>query len=143
MTTTEPGSISLFTDITNVELVDRHRRGAALVLRRIGEVEPHTMPSGLAATFSDPAIAFMCAVQIQRSFEDWGKPGDAPVRVGIAHSNDEAERVTARARGGEILVTEAIRALTEPRGYLFTARSAIELDGTAVPLFAVRWWEHD
>ncbi len=145
----QPG-IVLFTDIAaggnaaSSELADRHREVATDVLDRIGGVESRPTNGGIAATFADANRALICAVQIQRSFEDWGssKPPQ-PVRVGISRDDEDAITVAAQARGGEILVTESVRAFTEPRGHLFTARGDPELGGAAVPLFAVRWWEHD
>jgi class 3 adenylate cyclase len=139
----EATNISLFTNVTNPEIVERHQHDADFVLRRVGLVEPLTTPSGVAATFADAALALMCAVQIQRSFEDWGQASDAPVRVGVGMASDEAQRITSQARSGEILVTEAVRALAEPRGYLFSAREELETKNSSLPLFSLRWWEHD
>ncbi len=140
----ERRSIALFTDVSGGgELADRHREVATDVLRRIGGVEPRPASGGIAATFSDANRALICAVQIQRSFEDWGSSKTAPVRVGISRDDEDAAAVAAQAGGGEILVTESVRALTEPRGHLFTARGEIQLAGASVPLFALRWWEHD
>ncbi len=137
-------SIHLFTDVSGgPELADRHREVAADVLERIGGVEARETGTGVAAIFTDANRALICAVQIQRSFEDWGSSSSAPVRAGISRHDEDAATVTAQAGAGEILVTDSVRALTEPRGHLFTARGELQLASAVVPLFAVRWWEHD
>ncbi len=141
----EQHSIVLFTDVADGdELADRHREVATDVLDRIGGVEASETSGGIAATFTDANRALICAVQIQRSFEDWGssKPA-APVRVALAQYEAAAAAIAAQATDGEILVTHPVRALTEPRGHLFTERGELQLNGSDVPLFAVRWWEHD
>ncbi len=136
----------LFTNVNSTDpaLTRRHREVAEEVLRRIGGIEPATRGDGVGAAFDDAAVAMMCAVQIQRSFEEWGssKPA-APVRVALAQDEATAAAVSGQAKDGEILVTHLVRELTEPRGHLFTERGELQLDGLDVPLFAVRWWEHD
>ncbi len=146
----ESQGIALFTDIAgggdnaaSAELAERHREVATDVLRRIGGVEARTTGTGVAATFTEANRALISAVQIQRSFEDWGAAHAAPVRVGICRADEDAVAVASQAGGGEILVTESVRALTEPRGHLFTDSGELQLGGAPVPLFALRWWEHD
>ena len=141
----EPHGIDLFTNLAgeSSELAARLREVAARVLRRIGSVESRPAHGGVVATFTDAKRALICAVQIQRSFEDWGSSHTAPVRAGISRDDEDAAAVAAQAGGGEILVTESVRALTAPRGHLFTARGDLHLAGASVPLFALRWWEHD
>ncbi len=136
----------LFTNVNSTDpaLTRRHREVAGDVLRRIGGVECRRNGDGVGAAFDDAAIAMMCAVQIQRSFEEWGssKPA-APVRVALAQDVGAAAAVAGRAKDGEILVTNPVRKLTEPRGHLFTERGELQLNGSDVRFFAVRWWEHD
>lgn len=145
--TNDRHSIALFTDaggdVGSADLVKRHREVAIDVLDRIGGVAAHATGAGIAATFTDANRALICAVQIQRSFEEWGSAKTAPVRVGICRDDEDAVAVAAHAGGGEIIVTESVRALVEPRGHLLTARGELQRSGVAVPLFAVRWWEHD
>ncbi len=140
----ESQGIALFTDIADGgDIAARHREVATDVLQRIGGVDARAIGAGVTATFTDANRALICAVQIQRSFEDWGSSRTAPVRVGISRDDEDAGAVAAQADGGEILVTESVRALTAPRGHLFTARGDLQLGGAPVPIFAVRWWEHD
>ncbi len=152
--TNDRHSIALFTDVDgdvgSADLVKRHREVAIDVLDRIGGVAAHATGAGIAATgagvsatFTDANRALICAVQIQRSFEEWGSSKTAPVRIGIAHDDEAAVTVAAHAGDGEILVTETVRALAEPRGHLFTARGDLQIAGAPAPIFAVRWWEHD
>ncbi len=145
----EGHNIALFTDVADgdkaasAELAERHREVATDVLRRIGGVEAHAAGTGIATSFTDANRALICAVQIQRSFEDLGSSATAPVRAGISRDDEDAAAVAAQSGGGEILVTESVRALAEPRGHLFTARGELQIVGASVPLFALRWWEHD
>ncbi len=136
----------LFTDVSSTDPAQtrRHRQVAEDVLRRIGGVECRQNGDGVGGTFDDAVVAMMCAVQIQRSFEEWGssKPA-APVRVALAQDEGAAVAVAGQAKDGEILVTHTVTTLTEPRGHLFTERGELQLNGSDVPLFAVRWWEHD
>lgn len=142
----DPTTIVLYTDVSSSDpaVTSRHQAVATDVLRRMGFIKPRTLGNGIAATFENGDLALLCAVQIQRSFEDWGssKPA-APVRVALAQYEAAAAAVAGQANDGEILVTDAVRKLTEPRGHLFTERGSLQLDDTDVLLFAVRWWEHD
>ncbi len=141
--------IALFTDVADgdnaasAELAERHREVATDVLLRIGGSDSRPTSGGIAASFTDANRALICAVQIQRSFEDWGSSSAAPVRVGICRADEDAAAVASQASGGEILVTESVRALAEPRGHLFTDSGELQLAGASVPLFALLWWEHD
>ncbi len=136
---------ALFTDAPSAtsELHNRHREVAEDVLTRIGGVECQDNGDGISARIDEPDRALMCAVQIQRTFENWGSSQEPPVRIGISNDDENAVEVAGRANGGEILVTDSVRELTAPRGHLFTERGTLEVDGVAVPLFALRWWEHD
>ena len=136
---------ALFTDTQSAsdELHSRNREVAEDVFSRIGGVECRHTGNGISATISEPDRALMCAVQIQRTFENWGSSREPPVRVGISNDDEDAIAVGRRANDGEILVTDSVRKLTAPRGHLFTERGALDVDGIAVPLFALRWWEHD
>ena len=120
-------SIALFTDVDgdvgSADLVKRHREVAIDVLDRIGGVAAHATGAGITATFTDANHALICAVQIQRSFEDWGSSQTAPVRVGICAATTTRSPSPAHAGDDEILVTDSVRALAEPRGHLLTARA--------------------
>ena len=136
---------ALFTDTQSAsdELLKRHREVAEDVLHRIGGVESRHNDGGISATIADPDRALLCAVQIQRTFENWGSSQEPPVRVGISHDDEDAVAVAARANGGEILLTDSVRELTAPRGHLCTDRGARAIYGIAVPLFAPPLWGHE
>ncbi len=104
---------------------------------------------------------------MQRAFADWnqgvGAPHAAPepirVRIGlnagepIAEDDpdgrsdmsgtavNEAARITATAKGGEILVSDVVRQLAKGKDFLFTDRGETSLKGFDEPvrLFEVRW----
>ena len=90
---------------------------------------------GFMAVFAEPAAALRSAGRIQRSLID-GAPTGVPVRMRIGvhtgpvvriraangaydvvgRSVNLASRITDAARGGEVLVSSAVRRLTEPLG---------------------------
>ncbi len=56
---------------------------------------------------------------------------------------NRAARITAEAKGGEILVANVVRELAEGKDFLFVDRGETSLKGFEDPvrLFEVRWWE--
>ncbi len=114
------------------------------------------------ASFFSASKALECAIAMQRAFAEWnqgvGAQGLAPlhVRIGlnagepIAEGDDlfgtvvnEAARITATAKGGEILVSNVVRELAKGKDFLFADRGEASLKGFDEPvrLFEVRWRE--
>ncbi len=56
---------------------------------------------------------------------------------------NEAARITAKARGGEILVSDVVRQLAKGKDFLFADRGEVALKGFDEPvrLYEVRWQE--
>ena len=58
-------------------------------------------------------------------------------------AGDEAARITAAAKGGEILVADVVRQLTKGKDFMFSDAGERQLKGFDEPvrLFEVRWRE--
>ena len=112
--------------------------------------------------------ALESAIAMQRAFDEWnqgvvGAQGLAPlhVRIGLNAGEPIAEddpdgrsdlfgtavnraaRITATAKGGEILVANVVRELAEGKDFLFADRGEANLKGFDEPvrLFVVMWRE--
>ena len=127
-------------------------------MRCDGGSEVKTMGDGFMASFSSATKALECAIAMQRAFTQHNESADEPilVRVGqnagepIAEDEDlfgtaviEAARITASAKGGEILVADVVRQLTKGKDFLFADRGKTSLRGFEDPvrLYEVRWRE--
>ena len=102
--------------------------------------------------------ALECAIAKQRAFSAHNESAEEPimVRIGlnagepIAEDDDlfgtavnEAARITATAKGGEILVSNVVRELAKGKDFLFSDAGERQLKGFDEPvrLFEVRWRE--
>ena len=116
------------------------------------------MGDGFMASFGSATKVLECAIAMQRAFAQHNEEAEEPinVRVGlnagepIAEGEDlygtavnEAARITATAKGGEILVSDVVRQLVKGKDFLFAARGETSLRGFEDPvrLFEVRWRE--
>lgn len=109
--------------------VQRHGGNA---VKRLGD--------GMMAAFPAARAALLCAIQIQ---SDPVQGATVPVRIGmhtgqvIADGDDYfgktvamAARLTARARGGEIVLTDGLRSLLDPpEGWRFGPPQRVRLKG--------------
>jgi class 3 adenylate cyclase len=159
----------LFTDVEeSTALTDRlgdakardvlrtHERIVREALRSHGGSEVKTMGDGFMASFSSATKALECAIAIQRSFEEHNEAAEEPIRVRVGLNAGEpiaeeedlfgtavirAARIAALAAGGEILVANVVRELSEGKGFLFADRGDTALRGFEDPvrLFEVRW----
>jgi predicted ATPase/class 3 adenylate cyclase len=157
----------VFTDLVgSTALLSRVGEERAEVLRRehfallreaiakTGGREVKNLGDGLMIVVASAADAVAGAVAIQQAFERRNRDASEPllVRVGVAsgdadeESGDyfgvpvvEAARLCSEAQGGEILVTEIVRALAGSRGgFAFEALGALELKGLDQPVRACR-----
>ncbi len=113
---------------------------------------------GIMASFGSATRALECAVAMQRALAQHNESAPEPikVRVGlnagepIAEDEDlfgtavnEAARITAAAKGGEILAANVVRELAKGKDFLFADRGETSLRGFEDPvrLFEVRWRE--
>ncbi len=170
---TEPGGFRtiLFTDIEGStaltqrlgdakarDLLRGYERMVREALKAHGGSEVKTMGDGFMASFSSATKALECAIAMQRAFAAHNESATEPikVRVGlnagepIAEDDDlfgtavnRAARITATAKGGEILVANVVRELAEGKDILFADRGETNLKGfdESVRLYEVRWRE--
>jgi class 3 adenylate cyclase len=114
------------------------------------------MGDGFMASFSSATRALESAIAMQRAFEERNQSAAEPIRVRIGLNAGEpiaedddlygtavnrAARITATAKGGEILVANVVRELAEGKDFLFTDRGEAVLKGFEEPvrLYEVRW----
>jgi class 3 adenylate cyclase len=148
------------------EVLREHERMVREALKAHGGSEVKTMGDGFMASFSSATKALECAIAMQRAFAKWNAgwggsrtapaPESIRVRIGlnagepIAEEDDlfgtavnEAARITATAKGGEILVSDVVRQLAKGKDFLFADRGEANLKGFDEPvrLYEVRWRE--
>ena len=147
-------------DASARKLLREHERMVREALKAHGGSEVKTMGDGFMASFSSATKALECAIAMQRAFAERNESAEEPikVRVGlnagepIAEDDDlfgtavnEAARITAAARGGEILAANVVRELAKGKDFLFADRGETSLRGFEDPvrLFEVRWRGED
>ena len=125
-------------------------------LKAHGGSEVKTLGDGFMTSFSSATKALECAIAMQRAFAAHNESAQQPilVRIGlnagepIAEDDDlygtavnEAARITATAKGGEILVSNVVRELVKGKDILFSDRGEVSLKGFDEPvrLYEVRW----
>ena len=140
------------------ELLREHERMVREALKAHGGSEVKTMGDGFMASFSSATKALECAIAMQRAFAAHNESAEEPilVRVGlnagepIAEDDDlfgtavnEAARITAAAKGGEILASDVVRQLAKGKAFFFSDRGETSLKGFDEPvrLYEVRWRE--
>ena len=145
-------------DVKARELLREHERIVREALKAHGGSEVKTMGDGFMASFSSATKALECAIAMQRAFAQHDEEAEEPimVRVGlnagepIAEEEDlfgtavnEAARITASAKGGEILVSNVVRELAKGKDFLFADVGERQLKGfdESVRLYEVRWRE--
>src|ERR1700756_5541269 len=148
------GSTALLSRVGEVafdELRRAHMTTLDRTIRQSGGQKVKSMGDGILAVFGSAAAAVDCAVAIQQSVELQGRRGiPLSVRVGVAvgvvvfEEGDvhgapvvEAARVTAAAKGGQILATSVVRAVAGGRSTAaFAEVGCLELKGLPVPVAA-------
>ncbi len=162
MTPTETVAV-LFTDIVGStelamsvpsDIADEVRRTHFSVLRRAIDAcdgtEVKSLGDGLMAVCSNPSSALACAVSMQQGVERSNRhsPHSVGLRVGLSigeatrEEDDyfgepviEAARLCARAQGGQILVSDMLRAMAGRRSPLpFRSLGELELKGLPDPI---------
>jgi class 3 adenylate cyclase len=154
----------LFTDIVSstrlsaqlgdrswLELVSAHNMRVREALAVFRGQEVKTMGDGFLALFDTPAAAIRCAVSIASAVRPLGlevraglhageyeATGDDVIGIAISY----AAWVMSRARGGEVVVSDTVRALVAGSGIRFVDRGAHRVKGSRERhrLFAV---DHD
>ena len=137
-------------------MLREHERIVREALKAHGGSEVKTMGDGFIASFSSATKALECAIAMQRAFAERNESAPEPILARIwlnagepiAEDEDlfgtavnEAARITAAARGGEILVANVVRELAKGKGFLFVDRGETSPRGFDDPvrLFEVRW----
>ena len=120
----------MLTELDRQQQVVQSQGGYAV--KRLGD--------GMMAAFAAPRSALLCAVDVQ---SDSGRETNVRVRIGL-HAGEVivdgddyfgktvilAARITARAGGGEILVSEGFRSLLDPPdGWRFGPSRRVQLKG--------------
>jgi class 3 adenylate cyclase len=140
------------------ELLRENERMVREALKSHAGSEFKTMGDGFMTSFSSATRALECAIAVQRAFAKHNESAEEPilVRVGlnagepIAEDDDlygtavnEAARITATAKGGEILVSDVVRQLAKGKDFMFVDRGEVDLKGFDEPvrLYEVRWRE--
>lgn len=130
------------------------------VLRAHGGTEVKTMGDGFMASFSSVTRGVECAIALQRAIGDWNAGVEhgpsLQVRCGLnagepieddgdlfGSSVILASRVAAKAQGGEIYASLAVRELCAGKGFLFADLGEHDLRGFEDPvkIFEVKWKE--
>jgi class 3 adenylate cyclase len=109
--------------------------------------EVKNLGDGLMIVVPSAADGVACAVAIQQAFEQRNREASEPmlIRVGVSLGDAdvedgdyfgvpvvEASRLCAKAEGGDILVTDVVRALAGSRGgFQFVSIGELELRGSA------------
>jgi class 3 adenylate cyclase len=131
-----------------LEVIRRHNRIVRDCVSAHGGEIVKSQGDGFMVVFRSAASSLMCAVHLQRAFvrHNAGNPRQQlRVRIGMHTGNifetDEdflgrsvilAARITGRARGGEILVSDACRSYTEKLGrWRFGQPTELQLKGLA------------
>lgn len=136
-------------------ILRRHEEVLRSHLSEYGGLEVKALGDGFMVVFSSTRKAISCAVAIQRSLEEERRrfpDGVLPVRMGLnagevikegddlfGSSVSAAARIAAKADGGEILVSDVVKALAGTLdGIAFKDRNLVQLKG-----FEDRWRLHE
>ena len=140
------------------EILREHEEITRDALTAHGGSEVKTLGDGFMASFSSATKALECAIALQQAFATRNESTDEPIRVRIGLSAgepiaededlfgtavNEAARISAAAKGGEILVADVVRQLTKGKDFQFSDRGETSLRGFEDPVrvYEVRWRE--
>jgi class 3 adenylate cyclase/ketosteroid isomerase-like protein len=143
------GSTELNTQLGDIRWMEALREHNAIVRERITAYEGteiKTIGDAFMVAFPSARRAVLCALDLQRAFGAYNREhsgAEIRIRVGlhagepVREGNDffgrcvtEASRITAVAKGGEVLVSSLLRELVDAAGDLmFDAGRSVELKG--------------
>ncbi len=140
------------------DLLREHERIVREALKSLGGTEVKTLGDGFMASFTSATKALDSAIAMQRAFDEHNENAAEPIKVRIglnagepiAEDDDlfgtavnEAARITAMAKGGEILASDVVRQLVKGKDFLFSDVGERQLKGLdeSVRLFELRWRE--
>jgi class 3 adenylate cyclase len=147
------------------ELLREHERMVREALKAHGGSEVKTMGDGFMASFTSATKALECSIKMQRAFAAHNESAEEPIRVRVGLNAGEpiaeddpdgrsdlfgtavnmAARIAAKAEGGEILTSEAVRQIVAGKKFLFADRGDTALRGFEDPvrLYELRWREEE
>ncbi len=145
------------------ELLREHEGIVREALKAHGGSEVKTMGDGFMTSFSSATKALECAIAMQSAFAERNESAEEPINVRIGLNAGEpiaeddpggrgdlfgtavnlAARIAAQAKGGEILVSEAVRQIVAGKKFPFSDRGERELRGFEDPvrIYQVSWRE--
>ena len=151
------GSTGLLSRVGEVRAEELRREHFALLrdaMAKSGGIEVKNLGDGLMIVVPSAADGVACAVAIQQAFEQRNRDAAEPlllrvgVSIGDADVEDgdyfgipvvEAARLCAKAEGGDILVTDVVRALSGSRGgFEIVPVGDLDLKGLDHPVPACR-----
>lgn len=126
------------------------------VLKQHGGNEVKTMGDGFLASFPSVTRGVECAIALQKAIAERNVTSDELLNVRVGLNAGEpieedgdlfgetvilASRITAMAKGGEILASLAVRELSAGKGFTFTSRGEHTLRGFEEPVrvFEISW----
>jgi class 3 adenylate cyclase len=140
------------------DVLREHDRIVREALKSHAGSEMKAMGDGFMVSFSSTTGALECAIAMQRALDARNQSAEEPVRVRIGLNAGEpiaeeedlfgttvimAARIAAKAEGGEILASEAVRQIVAGKDFEFSDRGATVLRGFDDPvrLYELRWRE--
>ncbi len=151
------GSTALLSRVGEERSEELRREHFALLRNAMAKFdgrEVKNLGDGLMIVIPSAADGVACAVAIQQAFEQRNREASEPmlIRVGVSLGDAdvedgdyfgapvvEASRLCAKAEGGDILVTDVVRALAGSRGgFQFVSIGELELKGLDHPVGACR-----
>jgi class 3 adenylate cyclase len=145
------------------KLLREHERMIREALKAHAGSEVKTMGDGFMASFSSATKALKCAIAMQRAFAERNESAEEPIKVRIGLNAGEpiaeddpdgrsdlfgtavilAARIAAKAEGGEILASEAVRQIVAGKKFPFSDRGETALRGfeDRVHIYQVSWRE--
>jgi class 3 adenylate cyclase len=140
------------------ELLREHERMVREALKSHGGSEVKALGDGFMTSFSSATKALECAIAVQRAFAGRNESADEPILVRVGLNAGEpitegddlygtavnlAARITAQAKGGEILASEAVRQIVAGKKFPFSDRGETTLRGfeDRVHIYQLSWRE--
>ena len=140
------------------ELLREHERMVREALKSHRGSEVKTMGDGFMASFSSATKALGCAIAIQSAFAERNESAEEPIKVRIGLNAGEpiaedddlygtavnlAARIAAKAEGGEILASEAVRQIVAGKKFPFSDLGETAMRGfeDRVHIYQVSWRE--
>jgi class 3 adenylate cyclase len=150
------GLLERLGDVAAHQLVAEHNAIVQATTRTHQGQEVELRGDGFLLAFADPDQALRCAIALQRAFVDRNTTAQIPMRIRIGLHTGEtirdadsffgrsvvaAFRIADLAAGGEILVSQAIRAAVDAAEFAFDAGRDVTLKGFdgRQTLFSVGW----